>query len=377
MSLEGLTPEQLATMPAGISPNGVYNIENPHTEAKLVIIITGTLLMAIMFAFAGVRYYMKFCVQRKFTADDVTTFLAIIGTCMYFGVICWATTVKYGIHMWDITIAHLLSDDFLVASFFINIISGPVWALAKTSFFLMYLQFFGPLKWVKWSCYIGLFITWAFYIAIFIASVYFQAPGYGQTWQEGYQNPRYLLIRQMTMPIAAGNLILDLYILVIPIIVSWKLQLTKNKKLGLIAVFGTGFICVISSTLSIVFKHILNNNGTDFTYWVYPTLLLCITEMCCGIACACMPATAGFFKGGNGGNRMLSGLSQVFGLQSLRSRYGNGSTFQNSNDGSHGSRNKDTKHSNKIVASTYINIDKDDSSTVELTSVKGHYSNRV
>jgi hypothetical protein len=90
-----------------------------------------------------------------------------------------------------------------------------------------------------------------------------------------------------------------------------------------------------------------------------------------------MPATAGFFKGSNGGNRILSGLSQVFALQSLRSKYGKGSNFQSSNDGSFGSKSKESKHSKQIVASTYINIDKDDSSMVELTGVDGNFSNRV
>lgn len=44
------------------------------------------------------------------------------------------------------------------------------------------------------------------------------------------------------MPIASGNLLLDVYILAIPLIVTSKLHLEKNKKLGLIAVFGTGFL---------------------------------------------------------------------------------------------------------------------------------------
>jgi hypothetical protein len=57
---------------------------------------------------------------------------------------------------------------------------------------------------------------------------------------------------------------------------------------------------VIFSTLSIVYKVLLNSNGTDYTYWVWSTLLLCLTKMCFGISCACMPATAGFFKRGAG-----------------------------------------------------------------------------
>lgn len=75
MSVAGMTPEQLATTPAAFPPHGVtYNLTNPYTEAKAVITITGGLLMALMFGFAGVRYYVKFFVQRKFTPDDATTF---------------------------------------------------------------------------------------------------------------------------------------------------------------------------------------------------------------------------------------------------------------------------------------------------------------
>jgi hypothetical protein len=118
MSLAGLTPEQLATTPASFPPSGIIsNLMDPHTEAKAIIITFGGVFMAIMFAFAGVRYYMKFFVERRVTADDVTTLIAILGACMYYGVICWASTVKYGIHMWDISIAHLLSSEFLSVCF--------------------------------------------------------------------------------------------------------------------------------------------------------------------------------------------------------------------------------------------------------------------
>jgi hypothetical protein len=70
--LSSMTPEQLATTPSSTSPNGVYNLTNPHNEGKPAIIITGAVLMAIMFLFAGIRYHMKFFVQRKVTVDDCT-----------------------------------------------------------------------------------------------------------------------------------------------------------------------------------------------------------------------------------------------------------------------------------------------------------------
>jgi hypothetical protein len=74
-----------------------------------------------------------------------------------------------------------------------------------------------------------------------------------------------------------------------------------------------------------VFREILHRNFDDFTYWVYPALLACLGEMTMGIACACMPATAGFLKQGNGGQRLIGGIFQIFGLKGLQSRWRKGS----------------------------------------------------
>lgn len=119
--------------------------------------------------------------------------------------------------------------------------TAVVWALAKTSFFLMYLQIFGPLIWLRICVYIGLFVNWGFYLAVCIASFYFMVPNPGQTWQEGFRNERYGNAINMTIPIATGSLTLDLYIFLLPLIAVSKLQLSQRKRLGVMAVFATGF----------------------------------------------------------------------------------------------------------------------------------------
>jgi hypothetical protein len=70
LDISKMTPEELAMTPSSLSPNGVYNLANPHNEGRPAIIITGAFLMSIMFVLAGIRYHMKFFVQRKVTADD-------------------------------------------------------------------------------------------------------------------------------------------------------------------------------------------------------------------------------------------------------------------------------------------------------------------
>jgi hypothetical protein len=104
----------------------------------------------------------------------------------------------------------------------------------------MYLQLFKPLKWLRWACYIGLFVNWAFYISKAICAIYFMVPNPGQSWAEALSNPRHIHAMDMSIPIASGSLILDVYIFIIPMIVLSGLQLTRRRKFQLAAVFGTG-----------------------------------------------------------------------------------------------------------------------------------------
>lgn len=68
--LAAMTPEQLAQTPAAMPPPGVQpNFVNPHSSAPVLIWVS-SVLMAIMFMFAGLRFYVKNNLRRKFTPDD-------------------------------------------------------------------------------------------------------------------------------------------------------------------------------------------------------------------------------------------------------------------------------------------------------------------
>lgn len=70
--LPPLTPEQMAATPAGMPPPGVIpNLVNPDTRGP-VLIIVGTIFMALMLVFATLRYYTKFFTVRKTSWDDCT-----------------------------------------------------------------------------------------------------------------------------------------------------------------------------------------------------------------------------------------------------------------------------------------------------------------
>jgi hypothetical protein len=120
-----------------------------------------------------------------------------------------------------------------------------VWAFIKTTFLLMYLHIFRPLALQRLAIYLGLVVNWTFYTIILIVTLYFTSPAPGQSWAESFLSPRYARIDAWMMPIAAGSLVLDVYILLLPIASVWRLQMSTRKKLGVLAVFATGFACVV------------------------------------------------------------------------------------------------------------------------------------
>lgn len=88
MDLSNLPPEMLAQMPAGIPPNStVPNLINPHTIGYPILVVN-TILMAMMFTFAGLRLYVAIKIKKKMSLDDWTTVAAIVCSSYYYTIVC-------------------------------------------------------------------------------------------------------------------------------------------------------------------------------------------------------------------------------------------------------------------------------------------------
>ena len=110
---------------------------------------------------------------------------------------------------------------------------------AKITFFLMYLDIFRPMQWMKVLSILGAIITTAFYVSIFIANFIITTPLHGETWVEATFKTRSLVL---AVPQAAVGLVLDLYILILPMIAISKLQLTPRRRLGVNLIFMSGAV---------------------------------------------------------------------------------------------------------------------------------------
>ncbi|KAF2867712.1 hypothetical protein BDV95DRAFT_444041, partial [Massariosphaeria phaeospora] len=292
-----LPPEQLARLPAGIPPPGVApNLIDPPTIGYYVL-GAGSVLMLIMLVCVALRLYMAIRVRGHFAAADWTTVAAVIGTCYYFIVVCFGVQkVGFGTHMYDLSLLHMKTKETAIISFMSNGPTHLIWPCAKSTFFLMYLQLFRPLKWLRYSCYVGLALNWAFYVSISITQMVITAPAPGQPWAESFATPSYLRTFKLCVPTASFSLVSDVYIMALPMIAISHLQLSTAKKFGVGAMFGTGFICCCASSLSIYWQYRIFKNQSDYTYYVIFVFLTYIIEMSVGISTSCMPSLARLHK---------------------------------------------------------------------------------
>ncbi|KAJ6016992.1 hypothetical protein N7451_000371 [Penicillium sp. IBT 35674x] len=327
-----MSAADLASMPAATPPPGVTaNFYNPPSNAYILIIVT-TICMVLLYMTMTISIYAKINIRKKMALDDWTRLIATFGTTIYYiASVIAVTKGKFGIHMYDLTAADAMCTSFIISGFFTNWLTALVWPFAKSSFFLMYLEMFRTVRWQRYANYIGLFVTWGFYTAVLVATLSFTSPAPGETWQGSLISARYAKMEAWIMPIASINLVIDVYILVLPILPILGLRLSTKKKLGVLAIFATGLLACVASSLSIYFKMVLDWHYTDYSYYTTPVLIMCLVEMCVGVTASAMPSMALFFRhNGSKVTRMFSRFTRS--SQSRSSHNMNAKRFESAGD---------------------------------------------
>ena len=87
----------------------------------------------------------------------------------------------------------------------------------------------------------------------------------------------------------------ELYLFVLPIPVIWGLKMPLRRRLGVLAIFGTGLISVAASAIGL-WVRILNAQSPDFFWWLAPTLTLSAVETSTAIIVASAPYLPAFFR---------------------------------------------------------------------------------
>ncbi|KAK6592791.1 hypothetical protein H4I96_11389 [Botrytis cinerea] len=284
-----LPPSTLANFAAFLPPPGVTaNWENPDSHREILILIP-----TIMMFFDGNMYNLTFTL----TVLVAITLYVVVLLCTQ-DLLFWLNSVTdfiiaatgngtFGLHNWDFSVARLISYRNLITTGLLPWLTPLTLGLVKVTIFLTYMEIFRSMKWMKMACLIGLTFTVVWYFSITIAQLCLAVPLGGEGWVKHLFTQRMIQQNLLSVPTAVVGLAIDCYLFILPIIALNKLKMTRRKKLGAGLIFATGFLAIVASILSVVYRVIHGDEHGDNTWWLVPIMAVTITETFIGFIIAC------------------------------------------------------------------------------------------
>ncbi|KAL8848363.1 MAG: hypothetical protein Q9221_006612 [Calogaya cf. arnoldii] len=200
-------------------------------------------------------------------------------------------------HLWNVPVNSLVTVLSQV-TYIINWDFGVANTFIKLTFFILYWNIFKPFRWLKFAIIIGGVVVIGLYIAATLTQVIGAAPRFGRS-QLDHSSLVCGICQKVGRSQAIFAVVSNVYILVLSIAGTLRLQLHPKKKFGLILVFMTGSGQVSLTTpeeISWLTSMILVDNSTDITYTAMPLLISFVVELCVGICIACVPTTSLFLR---------------------------------------------------------------------------------
>ncbi|KAI1145021.1 hypothetical protein F4825DRAFT_277859 [Nemania diffusa] len=282
----------LCAIPVQAPPPGqVSNLIDPVSLSTATLAL-GPVLTVLSLAFLTGRFILNL---RKLKTPDYLAIVGFILSTSYTGVII--ALRKFSRHAWDVPACWYLLPSAWQLLFASNILLGPTQFVVKTAILTLYFQLFSVKRTTRWGIIGAMVFAGLIYLPHPIVVIIFTAPRAGQSWLTPSMNGMAAKLQYYAPIHGIGSIILDIWILILPLPALSKLQVSTKKKLQLFAVFVTGLLGVISSIVSCYwrFKLVLDKPG-DSTWDEAELFLWIMTEHNVAIIVGSMPAFAGFIK---------------------------------------------------------------------------------
>ncbi|KAL5868717.1 hypothetical protein ACKVWC_009475 [Pyricularia oryzae] len=306
-------------------PGYVVNFDNPErnsVEAAYVIAAVGMFLSAF---FVFQRFYVKIFIRKKLGFDDVCLVIAYLGSIAIQAMALRSFAMGYmGVHGWEIPFEKF--QQFAFTGGYLNSVVYPIPTIfSKVTILLFLLEINAVQRWYRWSIYFTLFVVVGSGIGIFISSIFACWPIeksynllFPPTIGSCVDRPA------MYQATAALGVITDVLIISIPVPMIWTLQISKNKKIGLLVLFSIGSATVITSIVRL-YLLITVLDSIDQTWGGGPVTVWILVEANLLIMCACLStlrhfcrAVAPQFLSSSRGTKCKNSLSNTNGSVQLQ-----------------------------------------------------------
>ncbi|KAI9838415.1 MAG: hypothetical protein M1837_002498 [Sclerophora amabilis] len=303
----------------------VYHSRGPALKGLLASMIS------IVIIITGARLMMRrLSARMKFGADD----WMIIPAAVF--VIAWLADViamvNYGCagkHKFDCTYEELYVHTAL------SVVGTPIFftavSLTKMSITLFNRRLTG-LSSRRWMIVHYVFLTaLALHLVItvlllILAQIPVRAM-YDIVWSAKNPGPRKKInVVRIILVLTIINTIFDWLLLAVPILVVWKIQLSKWRKAGLFLIFLVGGLACISSVMRLAARK--ESYTVDNTYNTFSFILWTVLDLFFSIIVASLPALSGIFPLICGRLRKLFATGRSNGSYSNHSGYSDGDTLE-------------------------------------------------
>lgn len=120
---------------------------------------------------------------------------------------------------------------------------GPCIWFVKLSLFVLYVQVFRPLRWLRYCAYAGVISTGLFYWVISTVYLAMCVPRDGTSELDYFMalaSARCQNVAPLSIANGVVSLVSDLYLVILPLPAVWNLQMALHRKVALSAMFFTG-----------------------------------------------------------------------------------------------------------------------------------------
>ncbi|KAJ5700183.1 hypothetical protein N7536_003196 [Penicillium majusculum] len=258
-------------------------IENPTDVLHTINTVTQALCIPIVTIFVVLRFYTRFRFKQSLGVEDLACTIAwflFMGYC--------AISLVIGKHGGGYPITELDTKEqiaFKKFCYIATILYCPMALFVKIALLAILTRIFAPFRGKVWFIYIFLGCLCCYYTVALIVKIRICGP-----------IPRYWLGDQVpgscldqTAALIADSVISvvsDLIILILPLPLTWSLQMSRNRKLRVIGLLGAGGLATGFSLYRLV---LVLRGSSDEGLMFIRVILSGNAEGGVGLICACLP----------------------------------------------------------------------------------------
>ncbi|EXK76372.1 hypothetical protein FOQG_18886 [Fusarium oxysporum f. sp. raphani 54005] len=306
--------DNAAIVGAAPPPPGIFpSFDHPEYSGQPVV-VANIACLALATSVCALRLFTKLKIVRTVDYSDYLIAPAWISAAAFASVNIIQCSYGLGVHMWNVPIVKF-SPTFLQLQITTQALYCVSMMFTKLSFLAVYLRISPSRRFRAVVCLLMAVVAGYSFSAVLVAI--FQCHPVEMAWDITISDGSCIDRMAYFIAILALNVTTDLFMLVLPIPMLWKVKMPKRQKLGLIGIFMTGsFVCVVGF---LRIKSLVSLMGlNDLTWHLVDGYVWVVIEMNTGIICACLPFMKPFLK---------QVFPRVFG-SSLGSSYRQSSTGQ-------------------------------------------------